>query len=169
VIVSLDEKGEAEREAAEVYGGISGSLWDLLNVYAESRARILRSHPEWNPMPQALLVIFTKADAHGGRLPGLDKYLEQQSYSGREERANISRMLRTWMERDQEAQGILNYARKNFARIEFCAVSATGGRTADGQPMDRRPRPCRVFDPLLWTWELTDELGRGRMWKWGRP
>jgi hypothetical protein len=143
-------------------------MWDLLNVYAESRARVLRSHPEWKPGPQALLVVFTKADAHDGRLPGLDRYLEQQSYSSREERAQLSRMLRTWMERDQGAQGVLNYAGRNFARIEFCAVSATGGRTAAGERMDRRPRPCRIFDPLLWTWELTDELGRGRIWKRGR-
>lgn len=172
MVASLDEDGTRERDAAEQYGGIAGSLWDLLNVYIGVRERVLREHPSWSSAPQALLIIFTKADAHNGRMPVLDRYLRQEAYSTREERTGLSQLLRQWMLENQRTQAALNSADENFARVEFCAVSATGARVASGQSsLDLRPRPCRIFDPLLWTWELTDELNRrglGPFFRWGR-
>jgi energy-coupling factor transporter ATP-binding protein EcfA2 len=171
-VVSLDRAGLPEQQMETRHGGLGGNLWDMLDVYASAREEI-RAQRELDRLPQALLVIFTKADVRGDCLPELDSYMKRTGLSSSEERQEISDLLRSWL-RDETDGGVgaVSRAEELFDRVEYCAVSATGGRVIiDGNDILRtqmKPQPRLILDPLTWTWELTrwlDRQGRRRWFK----
>ena len=151
VVVSMAEQDRATG------GGFGGTLSRLLDSCEGAMAEI-RAERGWQPVSQALLVIFQKADARGDVLPELDEFLatEEATTDVRQEASNL---LRDWMRAEGQLRGLAGAAQTGgrFARVEFCAVSATGAEAPGGQ-LAVRPRPRRVLDPLLWTWDLADYL-----------
>lgn len=165
LFVSLNAEGQAEVFTRNQFGSIGANIWDLVNSYNGARVAI-RSNAGLPWTPQALLVIFTKADARGpGVLPELSLTLERGGVlSTPADRATTSQAIRNWLAtyEEGEAEGGLAVARNAFARVEFCAVSATGCATDGQQTKDVLPNPQLVLDPLAWTWELTDWISRNR-------
>lgn len=152
VVVGMAEE---DRVAGGEFGG---RLWGLLDSCEGAMAEI-RAKQGWQPVPQCLLVIFQKADARGAVLPELDEFLATEEATP-EIRQAASDLLRDWMRAEDQLRGWGGAARTGgrFARVEFCAVSATGAETTRPQQLAVRPRPRRILDPLFWTWDLADYL-----------
>ncbi|MDA8386502.1 MAG: hypothetical protein M0Z88_09630 [Actinomycetota bacterium] len=160
IVVSLG-RDSWETAMEERFSGLGGNLWALLDTYVSARAEI-RADLHLAPTPQALLVIFTKADNHGGRVPGIDAHLQRGAVSSPEERIALSDFLQGWLTNEtQGGQGAVAKADAEFDLVEYCAVSATGGRVVPDKEGFRtmvRPQPKLILDPMAWTWELTERL-----------
>jgi hypothetical protein len=154
VVVSMSEKDRSGSSA----GGLGQTLWGLLDNCENAMAEI-RAEKGWPTRPQSLLVIFQKADARGDVVPALDQVLANDENSTLEMRQETSELLGEWVKDEARRYGGSSSARlgDRFARVEFCAVSATGADVS-GEQMSVRPRPRRVLDPLLWTWDLVNDL-----------
>jgi energy-coupling factor transporter ATP-binding protein EcfA2 len=156
IVASLDREGVVERDEDAQHGALGSNLWGLLDAYAGAREEIRHQKNLPPYSPQALLVIFTKADARGHLFPELESALERETLmSTQEERHADSNLMREALL--GSATGALRRAESDFDRVEFCVVSATGGAVA-GQWETLVPNPRLVLNPLAWTWELTDWL-----------
>jgi len=163
VIVSLDRTGLAEQSM----GDLGGNLWDILDTYVSAREEV-RIDRGLEKLPQALLVVFTKADARGALLPELSPHIQRTTFSTPTERRQVSDILRLWLATDTDGgAGAIAHAEAQFDRVEYCAVSSTGGRVSlDGGELrtEMKPQPRLIFDPIAWTWELTRWMGERRKW-----
>jgi hypothetical protein len=158
-------------------GGLGQRLWGLLDS-AESAMAGIRAERGWPRTPQSLLVILQKADARGDVLPELDEFMSPEAGSSAPVRQRASDLLHEWV-LGQRAPDPSAWLADRFARVEMCAVSATGsdrragaaagqgtGTSASGGRLAVRPQPRRVLDPLLWTWDLADDMNRrGNGWR----